>query len=289
MGEGEYRSGTPAIRRMREEDIDAADAVAESVLGHFRPATDEELRRQRSRLRFEHYLRHDAAGSWVAGADGGVIGVANAILREGIWCLGLLAVAADLQARGIGKRLLDASLTYGDGARGGFIMSSEDPKAMRRYARAGFDLLPGVSAAGVLGPVEMPEGIDEPPRDEAVARAAPLSRAARGASHGEDLGLLLDGEGRMLLLGDRGYVIFDDRSVRVLAARDAEAAATVLRASFAALPRGASMQVDHLRAGQDWAIAACLDAGLALSPSGPTFVRGEVGPLTHYIPSGAYL
>jgi predicted N-acetyltransferase YhbS len=289
MGEGEYRSDAPAIRRMREEDIDAADAVADSVLGHHRPATDEELRRRGSRLRFEHYLRLDAAGSWVAEADGAVVGVANAILREGIWCLGLLAVAAGVQARGIGRRLLDASLSYADGARGGFIMSSEDPKAMRRYALAGFDLLPGVTAAGVLRPVEMPEGIDEPPRQEAVARAAPLSRAARGASHGADLGLLLDGGSRMLLLGDRGYVVFDERSVRVLAARDAEAAATVLRASFAALPRGATMQVDHLRAGQDWAIAVCLEAGLALSPSGPTFVRGAVGPLTHYIPTGAFL
>jgi hypothetical protein len=32
-----------------------------------------------------------------------------------------------------------------------------------------------------------------------------------------------------------------------------------------------------------------LDAGLVLKPGGAVFVRGDVGPLTPYLPSGAYL
>jgi hypothetical protein len=47
--------------------------------------------------------------------------------------------------------------------------------------------------------------------------------------------------------------------------------------------------VDFLTAGQDWAVEICLEARLALSPEGPLFVRGEVGPLAPYVPSGAYL
>jgi hypothetical protein len=36
-------------------------------------------------------------------------------------------------------------------------------------------------------------------------------------------------------------------------------------------------------------VQACLRAGLALSPDGPVYVRGDVGPLAPYLPSGAYL
>jgi hypothetical protein len=33
----------------------------------------------------------------------------------------------------------------------------------------------------------------------------------------------------------------------------------------------------------------CLDARLSLSPDGPMFAGGALGPLAPYIPSGAYL
>jgi hypothetical protein len=47
--------------------------------------------------------------------------------------------------------------------------------------------------------------------------------------------------------------------------------------------------VEVLTARQQWAIETCLDAGLAFSPAGPLFVRGTLGPLVPYLPSGAYL
>ena len=73
--------------------------------------------------------------------------------------------------------------------------------------------------------------------------------------------------------------------------------------------RGATINVDFLTAGQDWALPACLDARLSLSPDGPMFAGGDAGPagplhpewrlplggpgragpLAPYIPSGAYL
>jgi GNAT superfamily N-acetyltransferase len=284
MGEGEYRSGELTIRRMRHADIAAVDDVAWSVLGHHSPTTDQAARRRRVQLRFERYLELDADGQWVAERDGAVVGSANAILREGLWGLGLFAVAAEHQGQGVGRQLLDAALAYGNGARGGWIMSSEDPKALRRYALAGFDLHPCVAAAGMLR-LDLPDARVE---EGDLRHTEPISRAVRGAAHGDDLAGLLDAGMRLLTLPD-GFAIHEDGSVRILAALDDETAATLMRACFAQAPRGATVQVDLLTAGQDWAIRTCLDAGLALSPSGAVFTRGDVGPMRPYVPTGAWL
>ncbi len=285
MGEGEYRSGDVVIRRMRLEDADRVDEVADGVLGHHRPARDEAGRKTRALLRFQRCLELDPDGQWVAEIEGAVVGSTNAIMREGMWGLGLFAVAPEHQGRGVGRRLLEAALAYGDGARGGWIMSSEDPKAMRRYALAGFDLRPCVAAAGMLR-TDLPAVDVEESTD--LRHAEPISRAVRGASHGGDLGLLLDAGCRMVTL-DGGFAIHEDGTVRVLAALDDDTAARLLAACFAQAPRGATVQVDLLTAGQDWAIRPCLDAGLALSPGGAIFTRGDVGPMRPYIPNGAWL
>jgi GNAT superfamily N-acetyltransferase len=290
MGAREYRSGEVVIRRMRQEDADAAEEVAHGVLGHHRPAIDHEARRARARLRFARYLELDAGGQWVAEIDGAIAGVASSILREGLWGLGLLAVAPEHQAKGVGRRLLDAALAYGADARGGWIMSSEDPKALRRYALAGFDLRPCVAASGVLRPDRdpMPEGVEEPGADAAIAHAEPISRAVRGASHGDDLRGLLDAGFRFLALPG-GFVIHDEGTVRMLAAYDDETATRLMTAAFAQAPPGATVQADLITAGHDWAIRTCLRAGLALTPGGGVFTRGEVGPMRPYLPTGAWL
>jgi hypothetical protein len=77
--------------------------------------------------------------------------------------------------------------------------------------------------------------------------------------------------------------------VLLVAGRDEEAATRVLWGAFARTGPGATATVEYITAGQDWAVRACLDAGLALSPDGPLFAGGELGPMRPYIPSGAYL
>jgi GNAT superfamily N-acetyltransferase len=288
MGEGEYRSGDAVIRAMRSDDIRAADDVAYSVLGNHRPSAHQELRRANARRRFARYLELDPDGAWVAEVEGEIVGTSIAILREDIWGLTLFAVAEEHQAMGIGRGLLDAALAYGEGARGGWIMSSEDPKALRRYALAGFDLRPCVAAAGMLR-LDLPQvTAEEPDRATALAHAAPISRAVRGASHGDDLGLMLDSGCRMLTL-ERGFAIHEEGTVRILAALDDDTATRLLRACFAQAPRGATVQVDLLTAGQDWAIRPCLEAGLALTSGGAVFTRGDVGPMRPYVPTGSWL
>jgi hypothetical protein len=110
----------------------------------------------------------------------------------------------------------------------------------------------------------------------------------RGASHGEDLGLVLDAGSRMLALPG-GFVIHEEGTVRMLAALDEDTASKLLWAAFAQAPRGATVQVDLITAGQDWAIRPCLQAGLALSPGGAVFTRGQLGPMRPYLPTGAWL
>jgi predicted N-acetyltransferase YhbS len=281
MGEGEYRSRDVVIRRMRPEDFSAAEEVAYGVIGHHRPAIDDTVRRGRALRRFARYLELDPEGQWVAEVRGEIVGVACAIVREGLWGLGLLAIATEHQGRGVGRRLLDAALRSAEGTRGGWIMSSEDPRALRSYALAGFDLRPCVAAAGMLRP-DLP---DVPVEDGDLRHTEPISRAVRGAAHGDDLAGL---PGRLLTLPG-GFAIHDDGTVRVLAALDDATAATLLRACFAQAPRGATVQVDLLTAGQDWAIRTCLDCGLALSPGGAVFTRGNVGPMRPYVPTGAWL
>jgi hypothetical protein len=44
-----------------------------------------------------------------------------------------------------------------------------------------------------------------------------------------------------------------------------------------------------MTAEQQWAIRVALDARLPLSPDGPVCVKGKLGPLVPFLPSGAYL
>jgi len=75
----------------------------------------------------------------------------------------------------------------------------------------------------------------------------------------------------------------------VLAALDEEAARDLLLAGLAAVPPDKDCRIDWITSAQQWAVRPLLDAGLILKPGGAVFLRGELGPLTPYLPSGAYL
>jgi GNAT superfamily N-acetyltransferase len=279
---------------MQSADVAGAYLVAFDALHFAVPSPGESFaqRAERGESRIAHLLATDPGGAWVAeDEDGRLVGVALALVREGLWGLSLFGVDPRLQGAGIGRALLDVALDYANGAHGALILSSTDPKAMRLYARAGFALRPMVAAAGMVDQARLPEphpdlragAAGDLPQTEAV------SRAVRGATHAPDIANQLSTGCELLLLGDRGFVVHREGSPRLLAAHDEEAAAALLWAALAAAPRGATVQIDFVSAGQDWAVAVALEAGLALSPDGPLFVRGDVGPLRPYLPSGAYL
>jgi GNAT superfamily N-acetyltransferase len=285
------------IRPLMPADVEAADAVAWDALHRLWPAehvpANDDVRVARGRARIAHLQQTDPDGCWVAERDGKVVGVALALIREDVWGLSLFGVAPSQHGQGIGSRLFAPALAYGDGTRGGLILSSEHPAAMRRYALAGFRLLPSVSAAGVLDRRGLPAGLRSKPgaledeRDMATCAAA--SRFVRGASHGPDLQRCLEAGGELLVLPGRGFVMHREGAPFLLAALDDEAATDLMWSAFAAAPPGGSVHVDFITAGNDWAIAVALRARLALSPDGPVFARGTLGPLAPYLPSGAYL
>jgi GNAT superfamily N-acetyltransferase len=283
------------IRPLRAEEVGAVDAMSWDALSVHVPAElmppDEDVRRIRGRARIAHLLESDPAGAWVAARNGRPVGIALALLREGVWGLSLLAVAAGEQGQGIGRRLLAQAVRYGDGARGGIILSSLDPRAMRSYARAGFALRPCVCAAGVVDRSALPAGLRARPGDPVADRETcdAASRAVRGATHGGDLAAMIESGGQLLVIAGRGFAVVRDAAVPLLAACDEEAARDLLWSALAATPPGATAQIDFLTAEQGWAVDVVLSAGLVLSSDGPVFVRGDVGPMHPYVPSGAYL
>ena len=206
-----------------------------------------------------------------------------ALLREGLWGLSLFAVDEDLQGRGVGRRLLDAALRHGDGARGWIVLSTERPAAMRRYARAGLDLHPAVAAAGLVDARGSPSAAArvEDAGAGGLAVADAIGRAARGAGHARDLPSSLRHGARLLVLEDRAFALLGRAgAVALLGARDEDAAQTAAVGRLARTRRGGRRcrSTSSPRA-SDWAVPVLLDAGLLLSPDGPVFLRGDVGPL----------
>jgi GNAT superfamily N-acetyltransferase len=281
---------------MTPDDVAATDRMAWSALqtqipAEFVNAVEDEQRARRGQFRIAHLQRTDPGGAWVAEHDGEIVGVSLALVREGVWGLSLFGVHPDHQSHGIGRQLLDASLGYANGCRGAIILSTTDPRAMRRYALAGFDVLPCVTFAGVVDRSAIPAGLRTRPGSAADDRELcdAVSRFVRGAAHGPDLEAMERTGCTLLVHDDGGWAAVRDGSLMLLAARDDTIATDLLWSALATSKPGESVHVDFVRAGHDWAVRACLAARLAIGPEGPVFVRGDVGPFAPYLPSGAYL
>jgi GNAT superfamily N-acetyltransferase len=278
------------IRPMRDEDVADADRVCLDVLYTTFSGEDEGERAARQHARIRHLLNTDPGGSWVAEHDGRVAGVALALIREGVWGFSLFGVAEALQGRGVGRDLFARCWEYGAGARGHLVLSTTNPQAMGIYAHTGVPIRPCVAAAGIPDLSRAPDVDDVVDAGEAgIALADAIGRELRGAGHGRDLPVPMAHGARLLVYEDRAFALARGSNLIALGARDDEAARHALWGYIVAAGPGATVNVDFLTAGQDWALPVCLDARLALSPDGPMFAGGALGPLAPYIPSGAYL
>ena len=288
----------PSIRPMKPEDAEAVYNTASAALFES-PEEKEELRRrtpeevENRKARYGHFLRHDPDGAWVAEEGGRVSGVAISLVRERVWVLSLFAVAADHRNTGVGRDLLERALAYEDGCKGAMIASSKHPAAMRTYARSGFDLHPSLIASGVVRREAIPSGLavrDGEAQD--LELAAEVDRVVRGAAHDPDLGHMIATGCRLLVAegpSGRGYVAESDGSPAVLAATGPEVARDLLWACLERAPSGGQAKVHWITGRQNWAVPVVLEAGLSLSPFGPICTRGDLGPLTPYLPSGSFL
>lgn len=238
----------------------------------------------------QHYRRqheHLAATGRGLGAYAGddLVGVALSYERERTWVLALLVVEPERQDRGAGSALLRASLE--DAAALRLLHSSRDPRAMRLYSRAGFRLLPAITATGRVRP---PDGV-------ARALDADLAAELDGCRHLlPDLQHVRATGGRVLALADgrRGLAVVTGPEgyprVAVLGAADELAGQELLRSALAqAAGWPGEVQVGPLAPQEHWAVPVVLEAGLELSPAGPVAVAGLADPLGGLSPPPAVL
>jgi GNAT superfamily N-acetyltransferase len=268
--------------------VEAADAAAERAKGRA-PVEPSAERRAFVREATTRFVRRDQAGSWVADDSGAVVGMAEAVRRDGFWGLSMLFVHPDAQSRGIGRRLIDAALTCAEGAGVRMILTSLDPRALRRYSRAGLAIHPTVEAEGVVDRGVIPPGLPGRPGDASdLDLVAEVDAGLRG-SRAEDVDFLLASGARMWVAdrdGGRGYVVTRDGPLLMLGATDEATASGLLWRYLAETPGKTS--VWHLTAQQDWAVRVALSARLSVVPAGPLFVSGLDRPPGPWIPSGWY-
>lgn len=280
---------------MTDDDIDAVIQLAGATFNDLmqrlgkRPE-DHPRTTLFQQVRHRHLNATDPESQWVAeDGDGTLAGAACALRREGFWGLSLLVVRPDAQDRGLGRRLLDQALESARGADGAIIISSSDPRAIRRYASAGFALWPTMGASGVVrrerlvDPVEVREGDAND-----FAHTESVDREVRGTPHGRDIPAMLEG-GMRLAVSDLGYTVFGENRVVTVAARTPDSAADLLRRALIGMADDSEVRVNWITGAQQWALEVVLAAGMDLRPEGPICTRGRLGPLTPYLPSGAYL
>ena len=276
------------VRPMAEQDIHQVATVTAEAFG-----TDigDEWSRRVWEQRLRHSLQHDPEGSFVSEHRGAISGAAQAVIRDGVWVLSLMAVSPTVGVGGEGRALMESTLGYGPDCSGGLVIASNDHRALRLYASSGFALEATFRANGVVDPSTLPE---PDRRITAVAPSefgelAPISRAARGARHTPDLEVALFRGSSISRLEDRGFVVaMPGRGIWALAARDQEAATALLWHGLGELCEEPRIEIGWISGRQQWAIDALVAARFSLSGYGAICTRGVVGPMHPYIPSPSF-
>jgi len=285
------------IRPMTAADVAAAERLSSAAYyeldlrTHQRswpdPSPRPPERAERWHLRTEHLLRTDPGGCWVAEQGGELVGFATSLTRELMWILGSYAVRPGLQGHGIGRALLDAALHHGRGCLRGMLNASSDPKALRRYALAGFTLHPQLLLWGPVDRSLLPvieyvrEGTDG---DRDLMDS--LDRRTRGAAHGPDHDVLAT-ELR-LVVTDRptgsGYAYVNQGGAPVVLAASSRRAATALMwEALAASDPQQPVEVGHVSPANGWAVDVAIAARLDVHTRGFLALRGMKEP-TPYLP-----
>jgi len=290
------------IRPMRDEDVSAVERLTDEAFydldvrthrtGWPEPSRRSEQRAANWRRRMTHLVTHDAGGCWVAEDDSGIIGAAAGLRRDLTWILATFAVRPGLHGRGVGRQLLDAAISYGEGCLRGMLAASEDPTAVRRYRLAGFTLHPTMLLWRTVPRSLLP--VVERVRDGSAADIDLMNsvdRQVRDSAHGVDHELL--STMYRLVVVDRstgsGYAYVEpDGGPYLLAATNRRTATDLLWETLAASSPDKPCTVGHLTAGQEWAVDVGMAARMELHTRGYLALRGMKPPMP-YLPSGHFL
>jgi GNAT superfamily N-acetyltransferase len=288
---------TVEIRPMRQADVGAAESLSDDAfhaIGHSSgdagpPRRTPEHSAEWLR-RTAHLLSTDPGGCWVADDGGQVIGFAASFVRETTWLLASYAVRPGLQGQGVGTQLLAAAAQHGRGCLHALLSATDDPRALRRYRLAGFDLHPQMHLAGTVDRSALP--VIEKVRDGSAADIDlmdSLDRATRGAAHGPDHEHMLASWRLLVSEGTTGsgYVYVAERGrVALLAASNRRTATRLLWAVLA--DSAGPVVVPHLTAANQWALDVGIAARLSIGQGGYLGLRA-LKPPAPYIHHGALL
>lgn len=239
--------------------------------------------RERLTARLAHLQGSDPRGAWAAEVDGELVGCALALVRDGMWFLSLLLVKPGYQGKGIGRELLDASLTTATDRS--WILSTVEPAAVRRYQRAGFALHPTYTAKGVPDRAAIPAVTGVRVGDEDPETMDHVLRVVRGAGLGPEAGYFTERGNRVAVVPGKGFAVLRPIGTAWLAATDAQTARDLLWTVLAEAPE--PVEIDWLGADQQWGIDVCLDAHLTLGAGASVCLRGQP-PMSPYLPNGAF-
>ena len=287
---------------MRTGDIDDAETITGAAFHALDVATQpadwpapvprNDARREAWRRRCSHLLAYDAHGCWVAEDDSGLVGAATSLRRETMWVLSSFAVHGGAQGQGVGTRLLEAALTHSEGCIRGMIGSSQDPRAVRRYHRAGFTIHPQMLVQGAVDRSRIP--VVEHVREGSLGDLEMMNsvdRLVRDAAHLVDHEFLAH-EFSLRVIDDTtgsGYVyVPHSGGAYLLAATNRRTATRLLWDALAATHEGEQVTVSGLTGEQDWAIDVATEAGLAVYQRGYLALR-FMKPPAPYIPSPHFL
>jgi len=131
----------PVYRPMTVADIDATTYIRKAALDELARSEGHEPEPWTPRRypHFEHLLRTDPDGSWIAELDGTAVGYAMGFTRGPIWFLAQLFVRPEVHAQGMGAMLLTRSMDAGQARDASVfsVVSSTSPLAQALYMRAG--------------------------------------------------------------------------------------------------------------------------------------------------------
>ncbi|THJ10238.1 GNAT family N-acetyltransferase [Nocardioides sp.] len=285
------------IRPMTTEDLAAAERISDDafyeldvathVPGRPRPERRTPERSAAWVARSARFLESDPGGSWVAEDASGVVGFASSARREEVWFLATFAVEPGRQGAGIGAPLLEVAVEYGRDCPRWMLSASDDPRALRRYHRAGLRLHPQMTLTGTVDRSTLPavSGVREgTPEDREWMDE--LDRRLRGGPHGPDHDSLADSTSLVVTAERSGYAYARPDHLAVLGARDATAARTLLWECLAR--SGDRFEIGHVTSANGWAVEIGLDTRLSLSTSGFLGLRG-MDPPAPYVHHGALL
>lgn len=284
-----------SVRPLTPEDVPAAHASSFTTFTVLDardglPAPDHtEERRRWGEARIAAMQRSDPAGAWCAVEGDRLVGVALATRRGPLWFLSLLTVDVTAQGAGLGRRLLEAARGTANDASAGLICSSDDPRALHRYASLGFTLLPAYEGRGTVDRSALPavSGVRDGSWTDDRELVDALAVEIRGAPLGPD-GEAFAAGGAQLLIADgpdgRGYAVVRSYGVAPVAATTPAAARALLVTGLAAVT--GEVTVGFVTERQRWAVEVLLELRLPFRTGGSLAVdRFDAAP---YLPSGAF-